>query len=76
MTADQFDSYDINIKRFEIAELLAKVAGNLPAINGVDNLPDVATGVDYAEAVLKLYNAGILGGNDEYGTFAPNSYIP
>lgn len=75
MTAGQFDSYDINIKRFEIAELLAKVAGNLPAINGVDKLPDVATGVDYAEAVLKLYNAGILGGNDEYGTFAPNSYL-
>ena len=75
MTADQFDSYDINIKRFEISELLAKVAGNLPALNSVDRLPDVASGADYAEAVLKLYNAGILGGNDEYGTFAPNSYL-
>ncbi len=75
MTADQFDSYDINIKRFEISQLLAKVAGNLPAINSVDKLPDVASGASYAEAVLKLYNAGILGGNDEYGTFAPNSYL-
>ena len=75
MTAEQFDSYDLNIKRFEIAELLAKVAGDLPAANNVTKLPDVASGVSYAPAVLKLYNAGILGGNDEYGTFAPNSYL-
>lgn len=75
MEEGQFDSYDINIKRFEIAELLSAAAGNLTAVNSVSSLPDVASGVDYADAVLKLYNAGVLTGNDSYGTFAPNSYL-
>ena len=75
MTEDQFDSYDINIKRYEIAELFAASYNDLPAINNVSAIPDVASGVSYADEVFKLYNAGILGGNDDYGTFSPNSYL-
>lgn len=75
MEKGQFDGYDINIKRFEIAELLSAAAGELTAVNSITSVPDVAQGVDYADAVLGLYNAGILGGNDEYGNFAPNSYL-
>ena len=74
MEEGQFDGYDFNIKRFEIAELFAS-AVSLPAINSVSELPDVASGVTYADDVLELYNAGILTGNDSYGTFAPNSYL-
>lgn len=75
MEDGQFDGYDVNIKRFEIAELFAAAAKDLPAINSVEALPDVAQGASYADDVLMLYNAGILGGNDSYGTFAPNSYL-
>jgi len=75
MENGQFDGYDLNIKRFEIAELFAAASGNLPVINDVTDLPDVASGIDYADAVFKLYNAGVLAGNDSYGTFAPNSYL-
>ena len=75
MNDGKFDNYDVNIKRFEIAELFAAAAKDLPAINSLDAIPDVASGVSYADEVLMLYNAGILGGNDEYGTFAPNSYL-
>jgi len=75
MSADEFDSYDVNIKRYEIAKLLANVCGELPAVNNVTALPDVALGADYADEVLKLYNGGILTGNDSYGTFSPNSYL-
>ena len=74
MEDGQFDGYDLNIKRFEIAELFAS-AMELSAINKVESLPDVAQGIDYADDVFKLYNAGILTGNDEYGTFSPNSYL-
>lgn len=75
MSAGKFADYDRNIKRSEIAELLAVVAGDLPAINNVSVLPDVLSGMPYTAAVLKLYNAGILTGNDDYGTFAPDSNL-
>ena len=41
MEADTFESYDRNIKRYEIAELLSDVCGNLPEINAVDGVYDV-----------------------------------
>ena len=66
----QFDDYDRPIKRYEIAELLADVCGELPVINEVDGIYDVPS-----EKVLSLYRAGILGGNDEYGTFAPTTSL-
>lgn len=40
-----------------------------------DALRDVPSGDYYAKNVYKLYRAGILTGNDEYGTFAPYSNI-
>lgn len=71
----RFEDYNAQIQRYEIAELLADVCGDLPAINNVEKIPDVASGVDYASKVLKLYNAGVLAGNDNYGNFAPYSYL-
>lgn len=38
-------------------------------------IPDVPVDASYAEAVYRLYDAGVLTGNDSYGTFAPFSYI-
>lgn len=44
-------------------------------INNVDKLPDVRSSDWFSVPVLTLYNAGILTGGDEYGTFSPDSNI-
>ncbi|MGN1122085.1 MAG: glycoside hydrolase family 99-like domain-containing protein, partial [Eubacteriales bacterium] len=64
MKENTFDSYDRNITRYEIAELLSDVCGDLPEINDISGVYDVPS-----EKILKLYKTGILTGNDEYGTF-------
>ena len=44
--------------------------------NVADNaIPDVKLGDAYAEEIYTFYRAGVLTGNDETGTFAPNSNI-
>lgn len=45
------------------------------AINNVEAIPDVPADVVFGEAVYMLYNAGVLSGNDKYGTFEPESSI-
>jgi hypothetical protein len=50
-------------------------ADALPTINTVAEIPDVASGEWFASNAMTLYKAGIIGGNDKYGTFAPNSNI-
>lgn len=44
-------------------------------LNDVAILPDVDSTTIYAEEILKLYNAGILTGNDKYGTFRTTDSI-
>lgn len=46
-----------------------------PAINEITAIPDVSGSEPYAGAVYRLYNAGILQGNDEFGIFAPDTPI-
>lgn len=41
----------------------------------IDKLPDVQWSDWFATSVLALYNAGILTGSDQYGTFRPSSNI-
>ena len=74
---NQFDSYTRQLKRYEMAELFydAMPAGYYKAINDVDYIPDVPVGAMYGEKLLELYNAGIVMGNDDYGTFNPDSSI-
>lgn len=45
---------------------------NSIAVGSVHDLP---ANTDYAEAVYRLYNAGVLTGSDEYGTFKANTGI-
>jgi transglutaminase-like putative cysteine protease len=42
------------------------------AINTIGALPDVGYDTAYQESILQLYRAGILTGNDAYGTFGPD----
>lgn len=70
-----FDDYDRPIKRYEFAEILNAVCGTLPEINAVDAIPDVSCELPYQKAVLSLYRAGILTGNDAEGTFGANTNL-
>lgn len=46
---------------------------DLPAINQIDDYPDATD--SEREAVLRFYNAGILTGTDEAGSFSPTGYL-
>lgn len=39
--------------------------------NTVNNLPDVNSGTPYSSSIFLLYQAGVLSGNDDTGTFYP-----
>jgi hypothetical protein len=47
----------------------------LAAINTVEMLPDVDQAKNVGSAIFRLYRAGVLTGNDSYGTFEPDSAI-
>lgn len=51
--------------------------GEFKAVNNVEegSLPDVRGNEYYGKAVYTLYNAGIIIGADEYGTFGPDMEI-
>ncbi len=69
-----YTDYNASATRREFAKILSN---SLPkdvfeAINNVTVIPDVDDGEDN---IYMLYNAGILAGNDKYGTFNPTSNI-
>ncbi len=74
--AGDFD-YTAPAVRSEVAVLFSKALPPeaLTEIREVEDhaIPDVPSSASYAESVYLLYRAGILSGNDDYGTFSPNS---
>lgn len=77
LPAGGFANYNAKATRAQFAQIMAAAlpAKVLPAVNNVTKLPDVSMSDACYLSVLRLYQAGILTGNDEYGTFAPNSNI-
>lgn len=73
ITATEFSSgYFENAKRAEIAHILYNALPNCyEKINDISPIPDVGTGDLYYYEILSMYEAGVLTGNDEYGTFYP-----
>ena len=73
----QFDSYTRNITRAEMGTLFADAMpqSEYKAINKVLHIPDVIETNAYASKLLMLYNAGIVMGSDDYGTFNPDADI-
>lgn len=59
--------------RWDFASRLAQVAGELPAINAIETIPDLDGWQE--NDLLPLYNAGILTGVDDYGTFYPEGTL-
>ncbi len=72
-----FDSYTRNIKRHEMATLIydSMPVDAFAAKNKVYSIPDVSNASDYIDKLLALYNAGIVMGNDAYGSFLPENDI-
>lgn len=79
ITKNQFSSYDAEATRADFAAILEKALPDecLKKINTVDDntIPDVKKALENSEAIYKLYRAGILVGNDNEGTFAPETNI-
>ena len=65
--------------RAEFAAILAGAlpASALPEVNEIaDNaVPDVRMSAAHAQEIYRLYRAGVLRGNDEYGRFTPETPI-
>ena len=77
LTDGEYSDFGANAQRSEVAHIFAKA---LPEsyynkINDVKKVPDVPSTNSYASELLMLYNAGVIMGNDEFGTFFPTSSI-
>ncbi|MGN1121887.1 MAG: S-layer homology domain-containing protein, partial [Eubacteriales bacterium] len=77
ITADQFDSYERPAKRYEMAVVFSNAVPDsyLEARNNVTEIPDVPETNAYFGRLQLLYNAGVVMGNDAFGTFMPNNNI-
>lgn len=79
ISVDDTQDYNRSADRLTFADLLARALPNeaYSAINEIEEgiIPDLDLLDTKAPQVYLLYRAGVLTGNDEYGTFAPKSYI-
>lgn len=77
ITKNQFNSYTRSIMSWETVTVFAKALPQsfYKKINNVDAILDVSENVSFANDVFMFYNAGILCGNDDYGTFLPTENI-
>ena len=71
------EELDAPAKRYEVAVIFK---GSMPDgyytnINYVTEIPDVSSDKAYYNDVIAMYNAGILMGSDEKGTFYPDNNI-
>lgn len=62
------------------AQFVALIANALPRAefsqkNYIQSLPDVSKDNDAYSDIIMFYRAGVLAGNDKYGTFTPDSSI-
>lgn len=73
----EFNDYDRNATRAELAYLFHNSVGKeeLEKINNITKVPDVNDNVKYSYEIYTLFNAGVLAGNDKYGTFNPTTSI-
>ena len=72
-----YPDYKARATRAQFAAILAKALPEaaLEELADIAVIPDVPKSAAYAAPVYALYNAGILSGSDEYGTFHPASNI-
>lgn len=75
--AGQFTNFNKKATRAEMAEIFAHALpeGEYRSINDITSLPDVTSDTPGSSSIFRLYRAGIISGNDDYGTFRPSSEI-
>jgi hypothetical protein len=75
--AGEFTDYNKNATRAELAYLFYNSldSADFKAVNSIIKLPDVSNSTKYNTEIYALYNAGILRGSDNYGTFHPATDI-
>ena len=75
--ASDYADYTVAATRLQFATIMAHALPDeaLLPIGNISFIPDVPKDMKNATEVYKLYNAGILSGSDEYGTFKPTSNI-
>lgn len=72
----EFDTYTRSITREETAKILYNCcADKLFPINNIKGIADVPEDDEEYDAILALYNAGVLTGSDDSGSFMPKGYI-
>lgn len=75
----EFTNLEKSATRAQFAYILANALpmSEYNKINSISRgeIPDVSGSEYFADAVYALYNAGIIIGSDDYGTFAPNTPI-
>lgn len=76
-TGEFSGEYDRPATREELAHIFAHAIpdNGYQQINVVTTLPDIDSSNKYYNDVIKLYNAGIISGNDYRGTFTPKANI-
>ena len=76
-TGEFSGEYDRPATREELAHIFAHAIpdNGYQQINVVTTLPDIDFSNKYYNDVIKLYNAGIISGNDYRGTFTPKANI-
>ena len=77
INTEEYSDYNKAANRAQFAQIMASALDEsaLPAINTIEVIPDVSINEKHGSAVYLLYKAGILTGNDSYGTFTPDSSI-
>lgn len=77
ISENQFDSYNRSVLSYEMVQLFASALPDsfFPAINDITYIQDVPKSESFYSDVLLFYKAGVLNGNDKYGTFLPMSAI-
>lgn len=72
-----YSDYTARATRAQFAAIMAKALPEeaLPELAEISVIPDVPKTASYAAPIYKLYEAGIVSGSDEYGTFHPASNI-
>lgn len=75
----EFQAYNAPVSRANFAVITGSALPDeaLPVISDIEEggIPDVPLDAAYADAVYRLYRAGVLTGSDSLGTFGPDSSI-
>ncbi|MBP3580248.1 MAG: S-layer homology domain-containing protein [Clostridia bacterium] len=72
---DDFSEYNKSATRAQMAYMFARVMKNVEIPDIEVNIPDVSKDELYGKEIHTLYALGILNGNDDIGTFSPESSV-